>query len=165
MKKGLFKKFAAIVIAAGISVTAIIPSAGGIAYAKDNTVNIDGKQYELESKSKYAYTDGIIPTTVTSAGSQFGKFSITGDLKSINSVDGYSSYEVTSGAATFSYAPTGKVVGAAETDWHLIEDKGTEINGEKIENKETLYIYIVYFRGIISFLPGIIFDSWRLVFA
>lgn len=135
MKKRLIKRIVAMVMAAGITVITFAPGVGQILYAKDNTVSIDGKQYELESKSKYAYSNGIVPTTVTSDGSQFGKFTITGDLKSINPVDGYVAYEVTGGTATLIYTPTGKIVSAAETDWHLIEDKGSEINGEKIDDK------------------------------
>ena len=105
------------------------------AMAGTSTVQIAGTQYELESKSKYAYTDGIIPTTISTSGSQFGKFSITGDLKSLNAIDGFAAYEVTSGKATLTYAPTGSIVGAGETDWHLIEDKGAEVNGEKLDSK------------------------------
>ena len=135
MRKGLIKRISAAVIAVGISIIATIPIFSDVAYANENTVNLEGKQYELDSKSKYNYTDGIAPTTITSGGSQFGQFSIMGDLKPIDPVDDYISYEVSSGVATLSYSPTGKVVGAAETDWHLIEDKGTEINGEKIGDK------------------------------
>lgn len=135
MRKSLRKRLAATIIAVWFSAIAILLNSGVFVYAENTTINIDGKQYELEPKSKYAYTEGIAPATITSSGSQFGQFSITGNLNSISAVDGFTSYEVLSGVATLSYNPSGKVIGAAETDWHLVEDKGTEINGEKIDNK------------------------------
>lgn len=36
---------------------------------------------------------------------------------------------------TFSYFPNGTVIGASDTDWHLIEDSASEVNGEKIDQK------------------------------
>ena len=104
-------------------------------FAGSNTINVLGKQYELDEKSKYAYTDGVIPTTITASGSQFGQFSITGDLKPISNVDSFIAYEASNGIVTLSYEPNGKVIGATETDWHLIEDKGKDINGEALDNK------------------------------
>ena len=40
-----------------------------VAYAKETSVNISGKQYELAEKSKYDYDDGTTPTIISSSGS------------------------------------------------------------------------------------------------
>lgn len=106
-----------------------------VAYAKETTVNINGKQYELAEKSKYDYDDGTTPTIIPSSGSQFGLFGMSGDLKALSETNGFSSYEVSSGLVTFSYSPNGTVIGASDTDWHLIEDSASEVNGEKIDQK------------------------------
>lgn len=106
-----------------------------VAYAKETSVNISGKQYELAEKSKYDYDDGTTPTIISSSGSQFGLFGMSGDLKVLSETNGFSSYEVSSGLVTFSYFPNGTVIGASDTDWHLIEDSASEVNGEKIDQK------------------------------
>ena len=38
-----------------------------VAYAKETSVNISGKQYELAEKSKYDYDDGTTPTIISSS--------------------------------------------------------------------------------------------------
>lgn len=106
-----------------------------VAYAKETSVNISGKQYELAEKSKYDYDDGTTPTIISSSGSQFGLFGMSGNLKVLSETNGFSSYEVSSGLVTFSYSPNGTVIGASDTDWHLIEDSASEVNGEKIDQK------------------------------
>lgn len=60
---------------------------------------------------------------------------MSGDLKVLSETNGFSSYEVSSGLVTFSYFPNGTVIGASDTDWHLIEDSASEVNGEKIDQK------------------------------
>lgn len=77
-----------------------------VAYAKETSVNISGKQYELAEKSKYDYDDGTTPTIISSSGSQFGLFGMSGDLKVLSETNGFSSYEVSSGLVTFSYSPS-----------------------------------------------------------
>ena len=134
MRKSIISRAFAFVLAVSVSVIGIIPGIGEVVYAQNSTVGIDGKQYELEEKSKYVYS-GVTPSTITSSGSQFGVFSITGDLTSIDAVDGYASYEVTNGMATLSYSPTGAVVNAGDTDWHIFEDKTDDVNGEKLHEK------------------------------
>ena len=134
MRKRIINRALAFVLAVSVSVIGIIPGIGEVVYAQNSTVGIDGKQYELEEKSKYVYS-GVTPSTITSPGSQFGVFSITGDLTSIAAVDGYASYEVTNGMATLSYSPTGVVVNAGDTDWHIFEDKTDDVNGEKLPEK------------------------------
>ena len=135
MRRDIFRRVLAVIMMVAIAVMTFPNRIGSVVYAQDTTVSIEGKQYELEEKSKYAYLSGITPTNITSSGSQFGSFSITGNLTSISSVDGYTAYEITSGLATLSYAPTGRVISAHENDWHLIEDKGNEVNGEKLDSK------------------------------
>lgn len=135
MRRGNFRRILAVITMVATAVMAFPQSSGNVVYAQESTVSIEGKQYELEENSKYTYLSSITPTTISSSGSQFGSFNITGNLTSISSVDGFTAYEVTSGLATLSYAPIGRVVGAPENDWHLIEDKGNEVNGEKLENK------------------------------
>ena len=60
---------------------------------------------------------------------------MSGDLKVLSETNGFSSYEVSSGLVTFSYFPNGTVIGASDTDWHLIEASASEVNGEKIDQK------------------------------
>lgn len=134
MKRCLHKAVAVNAMMTVLIAASVFLNVGENVYAQNGPVNIEGKQYELEPKSKYAYTDEMTPAAISTNGSQFGQFSIAGELKPVNSVDGFTAYEVSGGMAVFSYDATGSVIGAAETDWHLIEDKSKEVNGEKLDS-------------------------------
>ncbi|MCR4938971.1 MAG: hypothetical protein K5930_02530 [Treponemataceae bacterium] len=97
--------------------------------------NISGRLYELEEKNEYDYSSKTVYGTITSTGSQFGSFCLKGNLEKVSDVNGFSAYEVTEGNAQFYYSPTGPLVSAGEDDWHIIEDKSSEVMGEKIDNK------------------------------
>ena len=132
MERHLHRVGAVIVATIVLIAASIFLNVGETVHAQNGIVNIEGKQYELEPKSKYTYADEIAPTIIPATGSQFGQFSIAGNLKPVNSIDGFTAYEVSDGMATFFYDAKGSVIGAAETDWHLIEDKSKEVNGEKL---------------------------------
>lgn len=112
----------------------LIPCFQRTVYAQDTTVGIEGKLYTLEEKSKYAYSV-TSPTSISNTGSQFGTFTINGDIKGISSVGGFTSYQVNDGVVKLSYKTDGTVVSAGESAWHVIEDKTNEVNGEKLEQK------------------------------
>ena len=133
MEKCLHRRVAVIVTTIVLIIVSVFLNVEENIYAQNRTVNIEGKQYELEPQSKYAYADVITSTTIPTTGSWFGQFSIAGDLNPVNAIDGFTAYEVTNGMAVFSYSATGSVIEAAETDWHLIEDKSKEVNGEKLD--------------------------------
>ena len=135
MKRHISRNMAITAVAFVLAVITICLNMSSMVYAKNNKININGKQYELEAKSKYAYLDGIIPTSIGSTGSQFGRFTIDGDLEEKTAVNGFPAFEVKNGLVTFSYFPSGTVIGAPETDWHLVEDKDSEVNGEKLDKK------------------------------
>ena len=104
-------------------------------YAKESRISPVGKLYELDTKSKYVYSDDESPEAISTSGSQFGQFSIKGDLVAAGTINGYDSYEVSNGTTTLTYETGGTFINAEETEWHLIEDKLTEVNGEKVDGK------------------------------
>lgn len=104
------------------------------ASASQITKYVSGRQYELGEKSDYVYSSDMTSTTITSS-SQFGQFSISGDMTDLTNTNGYTSYLVNSGVVTFSYTPNGSIINAPESDWHLIEDSSKKVNGVELDGK------------------------------
>ena len=69
--------------------------------AKDKTETILGKLYEFEKGSKYEFLDSTASKTTNS---DFGIFTITGNIKSISAVNGISAYEVADGNVLINYS-------------------------------------------------------------
>ena len=94
-----------------------------------------GRLYELDKK--YEYTNTTPYTAIPQTGSQFGTFSISGNLADIDDVDGYDAYNLINinETATLCYRPSGNLIDSPETDWHVVEDKDKKINGEKLDGK------------------------------
>ena len=98
-------------------------------------VKPEGRLYELGKKSKYEYEEVTSFTEIDDQGSDYGVFQIAGDLREVASVDGFATYEVSSGCVLLSYLPSYTLNDALEQEWHLGNDTSKSVNGEKIGNK------------------------------
>ncbi|MBR3526107.1 MAG: hypothetical protein IKO11_09690, partial [Lachnospiraceae bacterium] len=129
-----FWKLLILMIALMISKTTFL--CGEIAVnAEDTTINVSGKQYEMEEDSKYIYSVDSKDSNILASGSQFGKFTINGSVENISSVNGFTAFKVKGGVVQFSYVPDGKVINAMSTDLHLYEDTTKEVNGISLDGK------------------------------
>ena len=130
--KGLFKK-----AIGGMTTVAVIacmlfnPAATMSVHAGSTTSNPGGKLYEFDKDGKYDIS-AVTPSTISSI-TDYGSFSIKGDMTSITAVNGFTAYEVKDGNVTLNYSVGTKYANAASTDWHLYDDKSRKINGEEFE--------------------------------
>lgn len=131
--KGLFKK-----AIGGMTTVAVIacmlfnPAATMSVHAGSTTSNPGGKLYEFDKDGKYDIS-AVTPSTISST-TDYGSFSIKGDMTSITAVNGFTAYEVKDGNVTLNYSVGTKYANAASTDWHLYDDKSKKINGEEFES-------------------------------
>lgn len=98
--------------------------------AKDKTETILGKLYEFEKGSKYEFLDSTASKTTNS---DFGIFTITGNIKSISAVNGISAYEVADGNVLIDYSLGNKYKGESTDSWYLIDDKSKKVGNETLE--------------------------------
>lgn len=122
----------------------IFSGTGIVACANETNISVSGKLYEFDEKSEYEYSSNTPVEIITNDG-KLGAFSISGDIKSIADVNGFSAYQVRhsdvtdlkedEGIVKLSYKLGDTLIGVAETDWHIVEDKTTKINGEKLDEK------------------------------
>lgn len=117
--------------------------------AKEKTETISGKLYEFEKGNKYEFSDSAISKTTNS---DFGSFTITGNMKSISAVNGISAYEVADGNILFDYTLGNKYTGESTDSWYLIDDKSKKV--DKIILEENIM------KGAIIIQTSLDGNSW-----
>ena len=131
---GFLKRMKVVVITASVTVCILFnPATSSVVYAGVTTYNPGGKMYELDKDSKYDITS-TTPASTISESTDYGSFSIKGDMKSIPAVNGFVAYEVKDGNADLNYTIGTKYSKADSTDWHLYDDKSKKINGEEFDS-------------------------------
>lgn len=98
--------------------------------AKDKTESISGKLYEFDKGSKYEFSSS---TSSKSTTSNFGTFKITGNMKTINAVNGVVAYEVADGNVAIDYSLGSKYTGDDKNSWYLIDDKSKKVDLETLD--------------------------------
>lgn len=98
------------------------------AYAKETSIAVKGNLYEFASNAHYEFS-----SATSSTGNTFGTFTVSGDLKSINNKNGLPAYSVSSESVNFYYSYNQSKLNAADTEWHLIEDKTKKIDAISLD--------------------------------
>lgn len=127
-----------------VAVLMLAVSKASIVHAKDTDINVLGKLYEFGEKSEYEYSSGTA-TEIEADSVKLGTFSISGDVKAIEDVNGFKAYQVqhtdvierndAEGIVKLSYELGNILIGSAETDWHIVDDKTAKVDGEKLDEK------------------------------
>jgi hypothetical protein len=102
-------------------------------FAKESAEYISGKIFEFDKKSQYEIDDDSSLKTIRNS-SEYGKFNIEGNIKSILNVDNTVAYEVSDGNVNLMYNVLSTYNNAPDGEWHIYDDKSKTINGEKIDN-------------------------------
>lgn len=100
-----------------------------VAYAKDTSLNISTKVYDLDKDSHY-----IIGENSPSSSRAIGTLSVNGDVRNVNEVNSFPAYEVDNGNVTFGYKLKQEVLNRPSEEWHLIEDKSKKVNGLTLDS-------------------------------
>ncbi len=100
-------------------------------YASDRLISVNGRIYEFGGDDQYAFSTALN----TVSGVAFGKFSVIGDALGSGNMDGVPAYSVSSDNLSFQYSYDQVKLNAAETEWHLIEDKSKKIDDFSLEEK------------------------------
>ena len=133
--KGLLKKsISRMMIVTAIAGILLNPATILTAHAGVTTNSPGGQLFGFDKDSKYDIS-AATPATAISTSTDYGAFSIRGDMKSIASVNGFKAFEVKDGNITLNYAVGSKYTSATGTDWHSYEDKSKKINGEEYDSK------------------------------
>lgn len=99
-------------------------------FADEQKECLTGQLYQLDEGSNYEFS---ATSTSLSTNSDFGEFSISGDIQSIDKVDGITAYNISNGNVSIHYSLGNKYLGEDTSTWYLIEDSTDEIDGEEIE--------------------------------
>lgn len=144
MKRVIMRKIVSAVFISTVLLILIFWRSGHVVYAKDETINVSGELYEFDEKAEYIFSSDTPVESIKNAG-KLGAFSISGDIKSIPDVNGFTAYQVQhtdvsdrkedEGIVKLSYVLGNRLIGQEETDWHIVEDKTTKVNGEKLDEK------------------------------
>lgn len=100
------------------------------AYAKESIQDISASVYEFSAKDNYIFSDAYASATEKDA---LGDFSISGDIEDAGEKDGFKQYTVDSGNLTLSYKFDSSILDAADTEWHLIEDKTKKVDSFSLD--------------------------------
>lgn len=103
-----------------------------MAYAKNNSITVPGMIYEFEKDDHYEYSSENATNPINGS-SQFGNFSIAGDVKTITTVNGFDAYEVNDGNVEFSYEVGKSLINVTESERHLVDDKSKKVDGLKLD--------------------------------
>lgn len=101
-----------------------------IASATTSKTEVFGNVYDLDKDSDY-----VLGENSPSASAAIGTLTISGNVKSAAEVNSFTAYEVTNGNASFTYTLGKDMLNREETEWHLIEDNGKEVNGLALDSK------------------------------
>jgi len=134
IKQKMSKRIGAIVASATVLLSSIaIMSTPITAFAKETTENVAGDYYEFDKGSKYEISEVENGGQVSSE-APYGLFSINGNMKAIDDVNGVAAYEVQDANVLISYKLNENYVNAADDSWHLVDDKSKTVDGMKLEN-------------------------------
>ena len=119
------------------------------AYAAPTTIAIENSHYDFTEKSKYEI-DGATSTGKTT--SPLGNLNLSGDMKSISAVNGFTAYEVQKDTVALNFAVQSTYSTTDEFQWHIIEDKSKDLNGEKTESN--------ILKGAVVVQTSLTGDNW-----
>lgn len=104
--------------------------------AQENSISMGGALYSYDEKSAYDTTNGTKEMDIAD-GTEFGKLSIKGDIKSTGNKNGIASYECGGENVSFEYSLKDGLVSENVDVWHITDDSSKKINdinlGEKVE--------------------------------
>lgn len=120
-----------------LGITAFVLAMSGLSVevqAKDVSIQISGTNYMFEEKSHYNLSEATGSSGIT-AGTDYGVFSISGDIERAADYNGFKAYDVKSGNISFSYNVKSKLMDVSDETWHLIDDKTKVVNGIELDSK------------------------------
>ncbi len=103
------------------------------AHAKEKTNTVAGMEYEFNKKNDFEISSANKSNKINS-GTQYGTFSICGNVKAISSVNGYPSYQISQDNVDFSYNLCEEIKKAKATEWHIDECKSKKVDKLKLED-------------------------------
>lgn len=130
VKKTSYPRIIAIVLAL-IMFVGVVPI-NASAETEKNTVI--GKVYEFNKENDYEFSKSEESTSSDKVDT-YGSFTVSGQIDNIAEKDGVPAYEVNSGNLKIYYTYSDALLKADEKSWHLIEDKGEKVDGNKLDNK------------------------------
>lgn len=103
-----------------------------LAESEKNTVA--GKVYEFDKDDDYEFSKSD-KSFSTDKVDTYGDFSLSGNIGNISEKSGVPAYEVTSGNLDIYYTYSDALLKAEEKKWHLVDDKGKKLDGNKLDKK------------------------------
>lgn len=108
-------------------------------HAEENKSGIIGFQYFFErEKDTYSFSESDTYFMLPAEGSDYGSFSIRGNYKAVDHVNGYQAFEVNDGNLTLTFHVKDTLFNKSEDEWHVVEDKDKKVDkydlGSAIKN-------------------------------
>ncbi len=142
-----FSKLTAIALSLSITIASTI-----IVSAEQTDTAVIGKVYEFGGDSRYEISAAESFSPSDNANT-YGKFTISGDIKSTSQKNDLPAYEIGEGKISFTYKYDNKLIHNDLDSWHLIEDKTNQIDGRDIGSDIN--------RGIIWLQTSIDNTNWN----
>lgn len=133
-KNRLLKKVCSLLLAS-VCLLGVMCISTPTAEAKDTSITVKGKVYDLDVKAKYDYTAEGASNTATSTSNTAGSLMISGNVTENGTKNGFTSYSVKENQIGFSYTVNSALMNAAETSWHIDSDNTKNVAGIELESK------------------------------
>ena len=105
-------------------------------YAENTSIDVLGKCYSFtDDKNNYQYSEEEKYTTASPGINTYGKFTIDGDIVNTSEIDGIPAYSVGTDNLSFYYMYDDTLLNASEEEWHLVEDKGKQVDAISLTDK------------------------------
>lgn len=101
-------------------------------HAKEMNVSVAGELFEFDKSSKYEVDESDSCGNINGK-TEYGTFSIAGNMNSILDVNGIDAYEVADSNVVLKYDLQNGYAEADVTNWHLIDDKTKKVNDIDLE--------------------------------
>lgn len=112
------------------SVLAVVVLASGVESKKSNMISIDATIYEFDEDNAYEISSASAVNMMSFGKKQLGYLTINGEVTDTSSYRNKIAYGVSDNSQiSFSYSYDGSLMSDNKDEWHLINDKGTDVDG------------------------------------
>ena len=103
--------------------------------AAEDAPAVSGTVRIFDKDSEYEISENAVPAVPVTESNTYGKFQINGTLNGLPEKDGVPAYRVSGNDLSFGYSCTDELLTAGEDAWHLIDDTGKKVDGQKLKEK------------------------------
>lgn len=118
----------------GLSLLIIMFISFAFSVSASETVGVKGKVFSFEEDSAYEFSN-IKNYSDSDKTNTYGEFFLKGQFSDISSKDCIPTYQINDEKLEIFYSYDDELLNAAESSWHLVEDKSKVVDNKKLNSK------------------------------